>query len=114
VVTQKYSKFKLYLKRDNVEVGVMNEYSKLCPCALGFTVGVFKGLCLMLLALAGFFGGYGLPMVEHIAGIYPGYAPTILGGIFGGLYGFVGGYVFAMIFACVYNFFLNFRCKRGM
>lgn len=80
--------------------------SKLSPCALGVAFGILKGICLMLIAWISLYWGYGTPMIEHVAQVYHGYSPTIMGGLIGGAYGLIGGFIFGVIFGWIYNFCL--------
>jgi hypothetical protein len=85
--------------------------SKLCACSLGLTFGVLKGLCLLLIAWAGWLFSYSGTMVGHMSVMYHGYASTFVGGLIGGLYGLIGGFISGFIIGCVYNFFLS-QCNK--
>lgn len=87
--------------------------AKLSPCALGVACGVLKAVCLMGLAWAAAFFGYGMPMVEHVAQFYHGYSASVVGGLIGGGYGLVAGYIFGFVFGYIYNFCLCYCCKKA-
>lgn len=82
------------------------ECSKLNMVSLGVALGLTKGLYMMLLAWAGWAGGYGLPMIHHIAEYHRNYAPDLVGGLMGGLWGFVCGFIAGFVIAFFYNWCL--------
>ena len=81
--------------------------SKLC---LGLAFGLTFGLEMMLFAWAGWYWGYGVALISQLSFIYPGFAPTFMGGLWGGLWGFVGGFVIGFVIALFYN--LGLCCCR--
>ncbi|HSW70758.1 MAG TPA: hypothetical protein VLH77_02120 [Gammaproteobacteria bacterium] len=84
----------------------------LCPFSFGMAIGVTKGLCLLLLAWAGHFWHYGLPIIHQVALFYHNYAPTIRGGLYGGLWGFIGGFIFGFVAALIYDLCLSCCCAK--
>ena len=84
-------------------------YGKLSPFSLGLAIGVAKGAFMLLLAWSAYFFGYGKALVEHIAVMHHGYAPSIMGGIVGGVCGLVVGFVIGAVVALLYNYFVA-RC----
>lgn len=87
-------------------------YAKLRPCSLGLALGVMKGVFLLGLAYAGWLGGYGSAMIEHVAAYYNGYSASFVGGLIGAAYGFIGGFIIGYIFGFLYNFFVCRCCKK--
>jgi hypothetical protein len=71
--------------------------------ALAFGLGTTFALYMLLLAgwLAMF--GWGGGLVEVIASVYIGFAPTFAGAIIGAVWGFIDGAVGGAIIALVYN-----------
>ncbi len=86
--------------------------AKLSMRALGFALGVFKGVWLMGLAWMAWGFGVGIPMVEHISHFYHGYGASLMGGVIGGVWGFVCGFIIGVVFAFLYNIFLRLFCKE--
>ncbi|MDR3492438.1 MAG: hypothetical protein P4M12_10430 [Gammaproteobacteria bacterium] len=80
--------------------------SKLSACALGLAVGFSDALYMMLFAWVALYSGYGTPMIDSIASVFYGYAPTFVGGLWGGLWGFIDGYIFGIVVGMIYNFCL--------
>ncbi len=77
--------------------------TKLKPCALGFSLGLWWGIAMLLLAWCGWWFGWGLAFTKVIGSAYLGMAPTFLGGIFGLIWGFVDFFIFGVLIALVYN-----------
>ncbi len=77
--------------------------NKLDIKALGLAIGIYWGLCCVLLGLSSTFLGFGTPLVELFASEYIGYKPTILGSLIGGLWGFVDGFIGGAVVAWLYN-----------
>jgi hypothetical protein len=87
-------------------------YAKLSVCGLGFALGITNGLGMMCLAWAAMEWGFGASMVSQIAGIYHGYAATLIGGLYGAGWGFLDGLVFGVIAAVFYNLSLCCCSKK--
>lgn len=87
--------------------------AKICPFSLGVALGVAEGLFMLLFAWAGHFWHYGLALINLLATVYHGYAPTLPGGIYGGLWGLLDGFIFGFIVALIYNFCLCCCCAKS-
>jgi len=85
--------------------------AKLSIISFGIGIGVAEGLYMLLFAWAGKLFDYGLPLIQQLATVMHGYAPSFMGGIIGGIWGFVDGFIFGLIAALVYN--LCFCCRCG-
>jgi hypothetical protein len=77
--------------------------NKLCPCKLGFSLGLVWGLAMLVLGLTTLWCGYGAAWVKLMSSIYIGFKPTVLGSFIGLLYGLVDFFVFGFIVAKIYN-----------
>jgi hypothetical protein len=77
--------------------------TKLSPCAFGFALGITNGLGMLILAIAAAQWGYGTILVDNIASVYHGYAPSFAGGLYGAVWGFGEGVVFGLITGWIYN-----------
>jgi hypothetical protein len=86
---------------------------KLSACSFGIAIGVAEGLYMLLFAWAGWFWGYGTPLIVQIAYVFYGYAPSFIGGILGGIWGFVDGFIFGFIVGWIYNLCLCCRCRKS-
>ena len=80
---------------------------KLNARALGFTMGVIWGVCILLVTFASLWTqrAYGKNFLYTIASVYPGYDITKMGAFLGLCYGFVDGFVFGWLTAKLYNYF---------
>lgn len=87
--------------------------TKFCPISLGVAFGLANGFCLLVLAWAAMWFGYGVPLVEMIGSFYHGYAATYMGGLFGALWGFIDGFIFGAIVGVIYNFCMCRCCGRN-
>jgi hypothetical protein len=85
--------------------------AKLCPFSLGVGIGFAKAIFMMVFAWAGWLGGYYLPMIQQMAGMLHGYAPTFVGGLWGGLWGLIVGFVFGFLVGFFYDMCLC-CCKK--
>ena len=80
-------------------------FARLCPCCLGFVVGVVWGLGLLLLGIVTCYTEtYGHEIVRLVGNVYWGYQPGSVGAAFYGLlWGFVDGFIGTAIIAALYN-----------
>jgi hypothetical protein len=91
----------------------------LSPIALGFSIGVVSGICMMAFAWAAWIWGVGGPLVPLYAAIYPGFEASLNGGFYGLGWGLLVGFVFGLLLAIVYNICLCCRscscccCKQA-
>lgn len=85
--------------------------TKLCPVALGLSLGTMWGLVVFIMGLLAYFYTYGKPFVASIAALYLGYEPSVLGSIVGGIIGFIDAFIGGFILGWLYNMFLG--CKKG-
>ena len=76
-------------------INVMSK--KLNALSLAIAIGVSEGLGMMLFAWAGWLWGYGTPVIQQIASMFIGYAPSFGGGILGALWGFADGFTFGIV-----------------
>lgn len=77
--------------------------------ALGFSIAVLWGGCLLLVGLLNFiWPAYGRVFLEGVASVYPGYEPipSVREVIVVTLYGLVDGFIGGVILAWLYNLFL--------
>ena len=79
------------------------ECARLSVLSLGVALGITKGLYMLLLAWAGWLGGYGMPMIHRISEYHHAYAPDLMGGLIGGLWGFICGFIAGAVIAFIYN-----------
>ena len=86
--------------------------TKLCMWSVAFAFGVTKGLGLLFLALAGYFHGYGMDLINMISSLYYGYGATVAGGFYGLLWGFIDGFICGLVFAAIYNLCICCGCKK--
>lgn len=86
--------------------------TKLCAFSFGIALGVTEAIFMMVLAWVAGFCGYGDLMVQQIATVYYGYAPSFVGGILGGLWGLADGFVFGLVAGWIYNCCLCHCHKR--
>jgi len=76
---------------------------RLCPVKLGISFGVASAIFMIVVAWAGWLGGYGKSLVDVWSATYPGFAPTFVGGLAGAVWGFVYGFFFGAISGLVYS-----------
>src|SRR5579864_3507978 len=77
--------------------------TKLSKFALGISLGLTKGLWLLISAWVAWGFGYGMAMVQHIAQFYHGYGASFQGGLLGGLYGLLCGFILGVVIGFFYN-----------
>ena len=75
---------------------------KLSVTALAVSLGVTWAFYMMCVGWCAMFG-WGTRVVEVMATLYIGYAPTMLGGLIGALWGFIDGAIAGIIIALIYN-----------
>ncbi len=81
---------------------------KLNPIGLGLAAGILWSLALFLTGIANLlWEGYGLPFLQLMASVYPGYkAGRSVGDlIVGSLYALLDGGICGLVFAWLYNMF---------
>lgn len=77
--------------------------AKLCPISIGVALGITKGLGFFLLGLSAMQYGYGIPLVDMLSSLYPGFAATVVGSFKGAAWGLFDGFICGVIFAWIYN-----------
>lgn len=85
---------------------------KLCPVALGLSLGVIWGVSVFFIGMVAHFYLYGRPFVEALGVLYIGYDPSIAGCVIGGLIGFLDAFLGGLIIAWLYNVFSNCTSKK--
>ncbi len=76
---------------------------KLDTRALGLTLGIIWGACVLIMGLTTIYLNFGAAFVGLLSTLYPGYKPTILGSVIGGIYGFIDAGIGGVILAWLYN-----------
>ncbi len=78
---------------------------KLNVKAMGLTVGLLWGACMLLVGLANLiWPGYGVAVLQMSASMYPGYEVGGFGSVIvGTLYGVVDGVICGVVLAWLYN-----------
>lgn len=85
---------------------------KLCPVSAGLSLGVFWGICVLLLGVGDHFWQYGVNVVTLLGSVYLGFHSATLGGCFIGLvWGLADGFICGFILALLYNVFSSCCCK---
>lgn len=82
----------------------------LCTRSMAVTAGVMWGAAVLLIGMGSMlFSGYGSPVLELVASVYPGYhnsggvGDLIVGTLYAAADGLVGGFVFAWLYNCVFG-----------
>ena len=75
--------------------------------AFGLAMGAVYAGWMALLAIGARLFHVGEGMVAEYGKFFPGYRPTLLGGLLGGVYGFVIGALFGLGLAALYNAFVG-------
>ena len=73
------------------------------PMALGISLGLITGLCMLGFAWSAWTWGHGTTLIDQWASIYPGFAATLQGGFVGLGWGFLEGFIIGVIWAWLYN-----------
>lgn len=76
---------------------------KLNALKFGLAAGIFWGLAMFVMTLAGIWFDYGHMWLQLMADVYPGYEVTYWGSVVGLVYGFFDGFIGLSIFAFIYN-----------
>jgi len=84
----------------------------LCVGGFGLALGITCGLFMLAYAWSSWLFGYGTAVVAQHAMMYPGYGPSLVGGLIGGLWGLVHGFIFGVIAAYLYNKFMRRCCGK--
>lgn len=87
--------------------------TKLSAYALGVAFGVTEALFMLFFGWVAWIFGYGTFIIDIIAHVYIGYAPTFLGGIYGALWGLLDGFIFGLIAGYIYNRCYMLCCKKS-
>ena len=69
----------------------------------GLACGILWSLCLFVLTWISLGTGYATDFLNIFAGIYPGYAITVIGSFLGLMYGFADGFIVCFVFGWLYN-----------
>lgn len=77
--------------------------AKLDVKALGLTLGIVWGGCMLLLGLSTTFWGWGSGVVNAFSSLYIGYEATVFGSLIGGVWGFFDAGIGGVIIAWLYN-----------
>ena len=86
--------------------------SKISPLALGLSLGVIWGGCVLMMGFLSHFFEYGTAFVSTMGVMYIGYEPSILGACIGGLMGFIDALVMGALIGWFYNVFSSCCCKK--
>lgn len=86
--------------------------TKLCPLALGLSLGVLWGVSVLVMGLLAHYYMYGQPFVAAMGQLYLGYDPTITGSVIGGLIGFVDAFIGGALIGWLYNVFAGCHCCK--
>ncbi len=81
---------------------------KLNVKALAVALGASWAICVLFLGWVSIFG-WGTKIVEMMASVYIGFAPTFLGSVIGAGWAFVDGAIGGAIIAFVYNAIIKKR-----
>lgn len=81
----------------------MSENHRLGVLGFALALGVTGAGFMLFLGLAGWLFDRGTALVNLIASLYIGFAPTFPGSIFGAIWGFIDGFVGGAILAWTYN-----------
>ena len=87
--------------------------SKICPVALGLSLGIIWGMSVLLMGIMAHLYMFGKPFVAAVGALYIGYDPSIAGSIIGGLIGFVDAFIYGFLIAWIYNAICRCRDKCG-
>lgn len=79
---------------------------RLNVAAFGFACGVSWAIFTLFLGWVALFG-WGTPIVDALASIYPGYGADLAGAIAGAFWSLIDGFVGGAIVALVYNAFVR-------
>ncbi len=79
--------------------------AKLDVKAMGLSLGITWGICVLSMGLADMTSGWGGTFVRALGTFYIGYKPTIIGSIIGGIWGFIDMGIGGIVIAWLYNKF---------
>ncbi len=79
--------------------------------ALAVSLGLANAIFMLSYALLGFFWGWGLEGLQLIASFYPGFGPSLIGGMIGAFWGFIEGALFGWLLGYLYNRCVD-KCKK--
>lgn len=90
---------------------------KKCKCmhlsalALGLSLGIVSGICMMLFAWLSWKWGMGADMMRLYGSMLPRYEASMVGGLFGLGWGFIEGLITGLLIGWIYNLCLCcYRC----
>lgn len=86
---------------------------RLSPLALGISLGIISGLCMLIFALSTWQWSYGTEMMALYTSIFPGFEASLKGSLIGLAWGFLEGFVIGIIWAWIYNLCICHRCCSG-
>ena len=78
---------------------------KLNVLHLGYAIGIICAIYVLFLGFAAWLFNWGTPLLNTIATLYKGFAPTFTGSIIGAVWGFVDGFIAGVVIAALYNKF---------
>ena len=76
---------------------------KLDALKAGLAFGIIWSASMVFIAIMVGVFNWGNKLLEVIASVYLGYAPSLLGGLIGMVWGFVDGFVFGFLIVWLYN-----------
>lgn len=76
---------------------------KLHSIRFGLALGIIWALCALFLGLMATYVNWGNAMVEVIASLYIGYAPTVAGSFIGLVWAFFDAFIGGFLVAWLYN-----------
>jgi hypothetical protein len=81
----------------------MSEDHRLGVLGFALALGVTGAVFMLFLGLAGWLFDWGTALVNLIASLYIGFAPTFPGSILGAIWGFIDGFIGGVVLAWTYN-----------
>lgn len=88
-------------------------------CRLGvfpfaLAIGITSGLGMLIMGLLAMHYHWGTPVVNLVASLYKGYAPTVEGALWGGLWGFIDGFICGIVIVFIYNICIRCCKPKGL
>lgn len=68
-----------------------------------FAWSITWGIAFAVMGLLAWLAHWGVPMVELLASVYPGFGPTLVGTIIGAVWGLIDGAIMGFLIAFFYN-----------
>lgn len=76
---------------------------KLHPVRLGIALGITWAIGMFLLGLCSWHFNFGVDLLDIMASLYPGFAPSLMGSLMGALWGFVDFFITGLLIGFFYN-----------